>query len=105
MAGNRSRFSKHQMTGSPVFLINLTYLRILTDPNYLMSTKKSQAILKWFIEFKSCVWFTPGSENKTMFCDTWNFFQGLLPVKVFKTINDRQSYTLNKFDKSSVLYS
>ena len=37
MAGNRSRFSKHLMTGSPVFSINLTYLRIPANPNYHMS--------------------------------------------------------------------
>ena len=39
MAGN--------MTGSPVFSINLTSLRIPTNPNYHMSIKKSQAILKY----------------------------------------------------------
>ena len=39
-----------------------------------MSIKKSQAILKRFIDLKSGVWFTPGSETETMFCDTWNFF-------------------------------
>ena len=46
MAGNRSRFSKHKMTGSSVFSLNLTYLRIPANPNYHMSIKKSQAILK-----------------------------------------------------------
>ena len=70
MAGNRSRFSKHLMTGSPVFSINLTYLRIPANPNYHMSIKKSQAILKCFIDLKSSVWFTLGSEYETMFCDT-----------------------------------
>ena len=65
-----------------------------------MSITKSQAILKCFIDLKSRVWFTLGSENETMFCDTWNFFFGRLPVKVFKTLNDRQYYILNKFDKS-----
>ena len=35
-----------------------------------MSIKKSQAILKRFIDLKSGVWFTLGSENETMFCDT-----------------------------------
>ena len=36
-----------------------------------MSIKKSQAILKYFIDLKfSVVWFTLGSENETMFCDT-----------------------------------
>ena len=70
MAGNRSRISKHYMTGSPVFLINLTYLRIPTNLNYHMSIKKSQAILKCFIHLKSSVWFTLGSENETLSCDS-----------------------------------
>ena len=36
-----------------------------------MSTKKSQAILKCFIDLKNSVWFiTLGSENETMFYDT-----------------------------------
>ena len=34
-----------------------------------------------------------------MFCDTWNFFPARLPVKVFKTLNSRQSYILSKFHK------
>ena len=58
-----------------------------------MSIKKSQAILKCFIDLKSSVCFTLGSENETMFCDTWNFFQ-------VNCRNDRQSYILDKFDKS-----
>ena len=29
----------------------------------------------YFMDLKSSVWFTLGSEDKTMFCDTWNFFQ------------------------------
>ena len=39
-----------------------------------MSIKKSQAILKHFIDLKFSVWFSLGSENETMFCDTLNFF-------------------------------
>ena len=38
--------------------------------NYHMSIKKSQAILKRFIDLKFSVWFTLGSENETMFWDT-----------------------------------
>ena len=34
-----------------------------------MLIKKSQAILKCFIDLKNSVWFTLGSENETMFCD------------------------------------
>ena len=47
MAGNRSRFSKYYVTGSPVFSINFTN----------QSIKNSQAILKFFIDLKSSVWF------------------------------------------------
>ena len=39
-----------------------------------MSIKKSQAILKRFIDLKFSVLSTLGSENKTMFCDTSSFF-------------------------------
>ena len=41
-----------------------------------MSIKKSQAILKCFIDLKSSVWFTLGSEDETMYCDcdTYDFF-------------------------------
>ena len=35
-----------------------------------MSIKKSQAILKCFIDLKNSVWFTLGSEDKAIFCDT-----------------------------------
>ena len=38
-----------------------------------MLIKKSQAILKHFIDLKFSVWFTLCSENETMFSD--NFFQ------------------------------
>ena len=48
------------MAGSPVFSINFTN----------QSIKNSQAILKCFIDLKSSVWFTLGSEEETMFCDT-----------------------------------
>ena len=39
-----------------------------------MSINKSQAILKYLTDLKSSVWFTLGSKDKTMFCDTWKFF-------------------------------
>ena len=57
------------MTDSTVFSINLTYLRIPANPNYHISIKKSQAILKCFLNLKFSVWFTLGSENETMFCN------------------------------------
>ena len=64
-----------------------------------MSIKKSQAILKCFIDLKYSIWFTLGSEDETVFCDTKNF-SARLSVKVFKTLIDRQSYILRKFHKS-----
>ena len=36
-----------------------------------MLIKKSQTILKYFVDLKFSVWFTLGSENETnLFCDT-----------------------------------
>ena len=35
-----------------------------------MSIKKGQAILKCFKHLEISIWFMPGLENKTMFCDT-----------------------------------
>ena len=58
MAGNRSRFSR--------FSINLTYLRIPTNPNYHMSMKKRQAILNHFIDLMFSLWLTLSSENETI---------------------------------------
>ena len=68
MARNRSRFSK--LTGSPVFSVNFTNRKNPAKPNYHMSIKKSQAIQKYVIDLKNSVWFTLGSEDETMFCDT-----------------------------------
>ena len=53
-----------------------------------MLINKSQAILKRFIDLKFSVWFTLGSEDETMFCDT-ELFSGWPPVKIFKTRNDQ----------------
>ena len=55
-----------------------------------MSIEKSQAILKCYL--KSSVWFTL---NHIL----WHF-SARLPVKVFKTLNGRQSHILSKFHKS-----
>ena len=45
--------------------------KILAKLNYHMSIKTSQAILKCFtVDLKSSVWFTLGSEDETVFCDT-----------------------------------
>ena len=83
------------MAGSPVFSINYTNRLIPAKPNYLMSIKNSQAILICFIDLKSSIWFTLGSEEETMFCDT-----ARLPVKVLKILNGRQSGIFNKFHQS-----
>ena len=59
------------MTGSLIFSINLTNRKNPFNLNYHTSIKKSQEILKHFIDLKFSVWFTLGSENETaMFCDT-----------------------------------
>ena len=63
-------FQNTKMAGSPVFSINFTNRLIPAKPNYRMSIENSQAILKYFIDLKSSVWFTLGSEEETMFCDT-----------------------------------
>ena len=55
------------MTGSPVFLINLTNRKNPSNLNYHISIKKSQAILKHFIDLKFSVWSTLRSENETIF--------------------------------------
>ena len=62
--------------------INLTNRKNPSHLNYHRSIKKSQAILKHFIHLKFSVWFTLGSENETMFCDT-TFFSCLFPLSAF----------------------
>ena len=43
--------------------------KIPANLNCHMSINKRQAIPKYFIDLKSSVWFTLGSEDETMFCD------------------------------------
>ena len=50
--------------------INFTNRLILAKPNDLMSIKNGQAIVKCFMDLKSSIWFTLGSEEETMFCGT-----------------------------------
>ena len=59
-----------------------------------MSIKKSQAILKYFIDLKNSVCSRWAQKTKPWFV-TLNFFQ----FDCFKTLNDRQSYVLRKFHK------
>ena len=61
--------------------MNLTSPKNPSILNCHISIKKSQAILKFFIDLKFSVCFTLCSENETMFCDTLNFFQ--LPLSSF----------------------
>ena len=55
------------MTGGPVFSINLTNRKNPSNLDHHMSIKKSQAILKHFIDLKFSVWSTLRSENETIF--------------------------------------
>ena len=57
-----------------------------------MSIKKSQAILKHFIDLKFSVWFTLRKRSHVL----WHLelFSGRLPVKIVETLNDRQSTLL-----------
>ena len=71
--------------GSPVSSINLTYLRIPTNPNYQMHYR-SQALRLVY----------PGLRKRNHVLWHLELFLGRLPVKVFKW----SSYILNKFDKS-----
>ena len=66
MDGNRSKFKKYSMTGSPVFSINFTNRLIPAKPKYLMSIENSQSILKYFIDLKSSVWFTLVSDFRSI---------------------------------------
>ena len=59
--------------GSPVFSVNFTNRKNPAKPNYRhMSIKKSQQTLKCVIhvDLKNSIWFTLGSEDETVFCDT-----------------------------------
>ena len=68
-------------------VLYLTYLRIPTNPNYHMPIKKSQAILKHFIDLKFRVSFTLCSARKTKPCFVTlrTFFSFLFPLSPFPT--------------------
>ena len=54
-----------------------------------MSTKKSQAILKCFVDLRYSVWFMLGSEDEIdYFVTLQELFSARLSVKVFKTLID-----------------
>ena len=62
----RSSVDNIKWLAVPIFSINFTNGKNPAKPNYSyrMSIKKSQAILKCFIDLKNSVWFTLGSEGK-----------------------------------------
>ena len=76
------------MTGSPIFSVIFTNRNSPAKLNYHMSIKKSQ----------SNVWFTLGLQNDRNHV-LWHLalFSARRPVKVLKTLNDRQSYILSTF--------
>ena len=85
-------FQNIRMTGSPIFSVNFTNRKNPAKPNYQMSIKKSQAILKCFIDLKSSVWFTWAQKTKP--CSVTlqrELFSARLPLEVLKTLNDQQS--------------
>ena len=91
--GKRSRFSKYQMTGSPVFSVNFTNWKNPAKPNYHLSMKKKQAILKCFIAVGSR-W---AQKTKPRFVTLSNFLRSTAGQgQPLKTLNDRQSYILSK---------
>ena len=65
-----------------------------------MSIQKTESIVIRFIDLQSSVWFPLGSEDETMF-SAWHLeiFLAPLPVKIFKTLNGRESNNLSKFYK------
>ena len=76
--------------------------KIPANLNSYMSIKKSQAILKYFIDLKYSVLFNYAGFRRRNYV-LWHpirTFSAWLPVKVFKTLNGRQSHILSKFHKS-----
>ena len=64
-----------------------------------MSIKKSQAILKCFIDLKSSIWFTLGSEDETISFVTLRTLFSSTAGQGFQTLNDQQSYILRKISQ------
>ena len=71
MAGNGQGVKNTKWPAVP-YSVNFTKSKDASyNLNYHMSIKTSQAILKCFIDLKSSVWFTLGSEDETVFRDTF----------------------------------
>ena len=64
-----------------------------------MRIKKGQAILKCFIDLKSSVWFTLGSEDETISSVTLRTLFSSTAGQGFHTLNDEQSYILRKISQ------
>ena len=64
-----------------------------------MSIKKTQAILKCFIDLKSSVWFTLGSEDETISFVTLRTLFSSTAGQAFQTLNDQQFYILRKISQ------
>ena len=64
-----------------------------------MTIKKGQAILKCFIDLKSSVWFTLGSEDETISSVTLRTLLSSTAGQGFHTLNDEQSYILRKISQ------
>ena len=64
-----------------------------------MSIKKSQAILKCFIDLRSSIWFTLGSEDETISFVTLRTLFSSTASQGFHTLNDQQSYILRKMSQ------
>ena len=81
---------------------NFTNQKNPANLNYHMSIKKSQAILERLTDLKFSVWFTLGSENESMFCDTSTFFRWTAgQAKVCKTLSDQQSYIFSLYSMTT----
>ena len=64
-----------------------------------MWIKKTQAILKCFIDLKSSVWFTLGSEDEIISFVTLRTLFSSTASQGFQTLNDQQSYILRKISQ------
>ena len=64
------------MTGSPMLSVNFTKSKNPSESklSYVDKEKSSDLEMLLFKDPKSSVWFTLGSEDETMFCDTSNYF-------------------------------
>ena len=62
-----------------------------------MSIKKRQAILKCFIYISQVYRLVYAALRRLNLC--FVILRSRVPVKIFKSLNDRQSYILSKFHK------